>query len=215
MWRIIGGLGALIFAWYALASFLAFHAMFDRSNLLSGTWHHGLIAQPPARWVQISVCLEETTLPMNEVFPRSEGLLLDLFNSDVMTEPAVTRARKMARTDLATAATPGSLPVDDLWADLSVVTLAAHEIRAAAMREQLFRELRRITSSDGSIIVVEHLRNLAAFIAFGPGLFHFHPRSEWIRLAKQAELSLQSETSITPFVHVFRFTPDKMTEGDE
>ena len=35
--RCAGTLSALIATWYAVASFLAFHAMFDRSRLLSGS----------------------------------------------------------------------------------------------------------------------------------------------------------------------------------
>src|SRR5690348_5577314 len=61
--RWAGAIAAGAAAWYAAASFLAFHWMFDRSELLSGSWLRQELAQMPARWVQINVGLEETTLP--------------------------------------------------------------------------------------------------------------------------------------------------------
>src|SRR5690606_3910952 len=100
--------------------------------------------------------------------------------------------------------TVSAIAVDDAWADLVVVTLAAHEVRDPAAREQLFRELRRISAPTGRIILVEHLRNPAALLAFGPGFFHFLPRSEWISLCDRTGLQIESERDITPFVHVFR-----------
>ncbi|HUE71782.1 MAG TPA: hypothetical protein VMP01_12925, partial [Pirellulaceae bacterium] len=92
--RWLGGVGALIAGWFAGASFWAFHAMFDRSELLGGQWLKEELPQLPARWVQINVGLEETSLPLDRVFPGAEGKMLDLYNPAVMTEPAVTRARQ-------------------------------------------------------------------------------------------------------------------------
>jgi SAM-dependent methyltransferase len=201
--RLAGAIFATVAAWYAVASFTAFHWMFDRSPLLAGLWLRDELPSPPKRWIQLSVCLEETTLPMEAVFPNVEGRTLDLYDPQVMTEPAVARA-KQAKGDSGASATVSAIAVDDGWADLVVVTLAAHEVRDAVAREQLFRELRRITAPTGRVILIEHLRNPAAFLAFGPGLFHFLPRREWLRLCDRIGLKIESERDITPFVHVFR-----------
>lgn len=207
--RITGGFVVIIAFWYALASFFAFHLMFDRSNLLSGEWLFALVSDNSRRWVQIGIFLEETTLPLGKLFPNAEGRSFDLFDSKVTTEPAIARARKLSVGSGATAVSADALPATDDWSDLTVVMLAAHEIRDRDQREKLFGELHRITSAGGSVILIEHLRNLAAFSAFGPvGFFHFYPRREWIRLAELADLKLQREFSITPFVHVFAFTPE-------
>lgn len=203
--RWFGGAGAAVAAWYSGASFGAFHWMFDRSELLRGDWLKEEIPQTPGRWVQINVGLEETTLPLSEVFPGSEGKQLDLFNPTVMTEPAVTRARQQHADAAAEVAQPDSLPVDERWADLVVVTLAAHEIRDAEKRACFFDELRRIVTPAGRVVVAEHLHDMAAVLAFGPGIFHFFPRGEWLRLGSRANLELVRERSITPFIRVFVF----------
>lgn len=199
----------IIAFWYASASFIAFHLMFDRSNLLSGEWLSALISGNPRRWAQISIFLEETTLPLGELFPHAEGRSFDLFDSKVTTEPAIARARELSAGlgAVAVAVSADALPVADDWADLTVVMLAAHEIRDRVRREKLFGELHRITSEGGTVILIEHLRGFAAFAAFGPiGFLHFYPRKEWIRLAELADLKLRREFSITPFVRVFAFT---------
>ncbi|HUE69526.1 MAG TPA: methyltransferase domain-containing protein, partial [Pirellulaceae bacterium] len=142
-------------------------------------------------------------LPLDRVFPGAEGKMLDLYNPAVMTEPAVTRARQHTSDVAAFAVDPEALPVDDAWADLVVVTLAAHEIRDGKKRERFFHELRRIVSLEGRVVVVEHLRDLAAALAFGPGILHFFPHGEWLRLGKLAGLAVERERRITAFVRVF------------
>jgi SAM-dependent methyltransferase len=211
--RWLGGAGAAIAGWFACASFYAFHSMFDRSELLGGEWLKEELPQAPARWVQINVGLEETTLPLGEVFPGAEGKLLDLYNPAVMTEPAVTRARQQKADVAAIVVQPESLPIEDGWAELVVVTLAAHEIRDGQKRERFFQELRRIASQEGRVVVVEHLRDLAAALAFGPGIFHFFPRGEWLRLGSRVSLEVERERRITPFVRVFVYRCSKAPQN--
>lgn len=201
--RWLGGLGAAVAGWFACGSFWAFHAMFDRSNLLRGEWLKEEIPSFPQRWVQINVGLEETSLPLDRVFPEAEGKMLDLYNPAIMTEPAVSRAKQTASGAAAAPLDPEALPLEDACADLVVITLAAHEIRDQQKRERFFHELRRVVSADGRVVVVEHLRDLAAALAFGPAIVHFFPRQEWLRLGKLTGLAVERERRITPFVRVF------------
>lgn len=201
--RLLAAAGATVAAWFACASFWAFHSMFDRSELLSGQWLAQELPQAPRRWVQVNAGLEETTLPLNDLFSRAEGKTLDLYDPAIMTEPAITRVRQQTADRSAIAIQPEALPVADGWAELVVVMLAAHEIRDGQKRQRFFEELRRIVSETGKVIVVEHLRDLAAALAFGPGIFHFFLRGEWLRLGSRAGLEVERERRITPFVRVF------------
>lgn len=202
--RVIACSASVIAAWYAVASFLAFHMMFDRPELLSGSWLHRCVADPPKSCTQISVCVEETTLPIESLFPTAHCTNLDLFDDSVMTGPAITRAKKGKETgSVVTRASPDHLPLKDKSTELTIVTLAAHEVRDQRLRQKLFKELARITEDHGRVVIVEHLRNVPAALAFGPGLFHFYPRSTWIELAASTGLNVESEFDVTPFVHVF------------
>jgi len=84
--------------------------------------------------------------------------------------------------------------------------LAAHEIRSRKGRESLFNEVRRIVAPQGRVVLVEHLRDFIAAITFGPGVFHFFPRREWIDLTCAA-FELEQEFPITSFVRVFVLRP--------
>ena len=201
--RWLGACGAALAGWYACASFLAFHWMFDRSELTRGEWLARELDPAPGRWVRINAGLEETSAPLHEVFPEAEGKVLDIYDPASMTEPAITRARQQQGGMAAIRAQSDALPVEDAWGDLVFVMLAAHEIRNRSARERFFRELARIVSPQGKVVVVEHLRDLAAVLAFGPGVFHFFPRTEWLRLGSLAGLEVERELRITPFVRVF------------
>lgn len=201
--RYVCLVGAIVALWYAMASFLAFHVMFDRPDFLSGEWLSDCVVQSPKTCVQLSVCVDETTLPISRVFPNAEYIELDLFDDSVMTEPAIARAKQEAGEAASIVAKPDALPLSDDVSELTIVTLAAHEVRDPQKRKSLFLELSRITAPNGRLIVAEHLRNIPAALAFGPGLFHFYPRTTWVTLARESQFKIESEFNITPFFHVF------------
>ncbi|WP_417387143.1 class I SAM-dependent methyltransferase [Gimesia sp.] len=201
--RYLGLLAAVVATWYTIASFVAFHVMFDHSDFLSGEWLTRCVEQSPNTCVQLSVCVEETTLPISKVFASADYIELDLFDESVMTEPAIARAKQKAGDSPSIVAKPEALPLTDHTSELTVVTLAAHEVRDPSQREALFQELSRITAPGGRLIIVEHIRNLPAAAVFGPGLFHFYPRTTWTTLAQKTKLRIESEFDITPFFHVF------------
>jgi hypothetical protein len=70
----------------------------------------------------------------------------------------------------------------------------------------MFRELHRILTVRGRIIVAEHLRDWANALAFGPGALHFHSRRSWKHCFARTGFAVEREFSITPFVHVFVLT---------
>lgn len=207
--RLAAACAAIVSTWFACASFLAFFMMFDRSNFLLGQWLTRCVDQSPSTCVQLSVCLEETTLPIKTVFPAAICTNLDVFDDQTMTEPAIARAKKEIDSSITTRANPLALPIPDGASELTVVTLAAHEIRNPRLRQALFGELSRITQSRGRVAIAEHLRNIYAACAFGPGMFHFYPHSEWIKQANLAGLRIHSEFDITPFIHIFVFEHDQ------
>jgi ubiquinone/menaquinone biosynthesis C-methylase UbiE len=83
---------------------------------------------------------------------------------------------------------------------------AAHELRRAKDREQLFEECARVLRPGGRLILVEHLRDAANTAVFGPGAWHFLPRAEWLRLAAHAGLRPEAERRIAGLVTALAFT---------
>jgi SAM-dependent methyltransferase len=197
-WAAVAGMAVAL--WFSCASFLAFHWIFDRSELTRWDWLRSL-GPPPARWVHVNAGLDETQAPLARLFPGAEGRDVDIFDPASMTAPTLARAREKRGRD-ALGARPGALPIETGWADGVYVVLAAHEVRDAREREKLFGELRRIVRPDGRLVLIEHPRNLAGALAFGPGVVHFLPMAEWSRLAALTGFRLESERAMSPFVRV-------------
>ncbi len=55
----------------------------------------------------------------------------------------------------------------------------------------------------GQILLVEHLRDWANFIAFGPGFLHFHSEQDWQRSISDSGLRVEQDFRVTPFVRCF------------
>lgn len=204
--RVLAVAGVTVALWFACASLFAFHWIFDRSPLTRWDWIREL-GPAPARWVHLNAGLNETHAPIARLFPGSEGRDVDIFDPESMTAPTLARARARGGRDGA-GARPGALPVDSGWADAVYVVLAAHEVRDPAAREELFRELRRILAPNGRLVLIEHPRNLAGALAFGPGVLHFLPMPVWSRLAAGNGLRLLQERAMSPFVCVRVLAPD-------
>ena len=212
--RFAAAFGAFIAAWLASASFLAAHWVFDRSELTRWHWLARECDPAPAKWVHINAGLEETHAPLDEIFPASEGKVLDIYDPQSMSEPAIARARNQKPVAPGITTRSDALPVDTGWAESVFLLMTAHEIRDPGERDSFFRELARILAPGGRVILVEHLRDGANAAAFGPGVFHFLPRSEWLRLAQVAGLEVEREMQFTPFVRVFFYRHDPtMSEG--
>ena len=87
--------------------------------------------------------------------------------------------------------------------DTIFAIFAAHEIRDEAERIAFFKELRRVLEKGGAILVTEHLRNGANFLAYQIGFLHFYARPAWLRVFRQAGLQLVKQVNHTPFITTF------------
>jgi SAM-dependent methyltransferase len=137
-------------------------------------------------------------------FPGANFQTLDIFDPQVMTEPSISIARRIKSFPVhAAAAHYDALPCASGSFEAAFLFFAAHELRRHDQRVLLFKEVARIVMPGGSIILVEHARDLWNFLAFGPGAFHFFSQRVWRSATFEAGLIVHSHRSITPFVHVY------------
>jgi SAM-dependent methyltransferase len=200
-------------AYWPLASLIVSHWVYDRSPLRRWTWiADALRGRPPARWISLHAGVDEATPALRRMFAGADGRVFDIFDPGEMTEPSIARARH-----LSSAAEPSeradwrNVPVADESVDAAMLLLAAHELRTHGARATLFAEVRRTLRPGGRIVLAEHLRDAANFLAFGPGFLHFHSRVAWLAAAREAGLEVEREFRITPFVAVFVFTSPAAT----
>jgi len=197
---IMAGVAAAVL--WSASSLLVSHWVYDRSLLKQWEWLASLLPQKPQHWTSIHAGLDETFGALAQVFSADGGAVLDIYDAAEMTEPSIVRARRLSLDRAATLADFRSLPLPDTSQDAVFLIFAAHELRRPESRLRFFKEIARALVPGGRVVLVEHLRDLSNFLAFGPGFLHFLPRREWLRLAAAADLAVREERRITPFVEV-------------
>jgi SAM-dependent methyltransferase len=198
-WAMLAwALVALADTWLLL-SLVVSHVIYDRSAVARGGW---LDASTATAVAIFHLGQDEASVHTARLLPAANRQTFDVFDPTRSGSPSLRRARALAnQTSLA--ATLDQLPLADGQVDLGLVIFAAHEIRHDATRAVFFRELARIISPSGRVLVVEHLRDGWNLLAYGPGAFHFLSRSTWLRTFAQAGLRVAQETSLTPWVRRF------------
>jgi SAM-dependent methyltransferase len=191
--------GAAVALAWSIVSLLVSLYVYDRSELVGGAWMTRLVASNGS-WATVHAGLD-AEVALDAVMTGPCVGRLDIFDPAFMTAPSISRARhRTAPAHAAVSCSPTALVLADGSCDAVVVAFTAHEIRDRRARERFFEELTRILRPGGKVVIVEHLRDLANLLAFGPGFFHFLPRREWLRLASHVPLSVASELRITPWV---------------
>jgi len=199
------GVGAIL--WSALSLWVS-HYVYDRSPLAQGRWVQALLPERVERWVAIDAGLDAEVV-LDGVLPGACLARLDLYDGDVVRAASVRRARATTqRAHVAIAAKATALPLESGSCDLVVVVFSAHEVRLSAHREAFFTELARVLRVGGRALVIEHLRDVMNFVAFGPGFMHFLARREWLRLGEHAALRVAAETRVTPWVMALALEKD-------
>jgi len=195
----LAGAGYFLFGSLAVSFWI-----YDHSDLYRWGWlPRALGGNQFRRLIFCHSGFDETSQALRERL-TGEWVVLDHFNREQMTEPSIRRARVLYPP------TPGTLPcsaskwpVEDHSAEIVFGLLAIHELRSEAERTAWFREAARCLDQAGRVVLVEHPRDVANFVAFGPGFLHFHSPASWRRCWEGAGLRKVDEFRITPCVRVF------------
>ena len=196
-------IGAIVAMWL-IASLVVSWIVYDRSRLMDWDWVLQALGFTPAAWINLHAGHDPASQVLHRIFPEAHGRVFDIYDANEMPESSIAIARKLAQN--AIAAEPADyrhLPLTKGTVDVAMLLLSAHELRSDAARSALFAELRRVLGPGGRVVVAEHLRNWANFLAFGPGFLHFHSRRTWLRCFSRHRFDVHSEFSITPFVRIF------------
>ena len=225
--RVIFFFAAAFVLLQTVLSLLASHWVYDRSALKD--WRFllelvpahlsvnagklGLCGEPGSgsqsdvesslRIVSVHSGYDETSGVLHQLFEKADIATIDLFSALGRREPSIVRARKLYPPSAKSICeTVIDWPLADSSVDLILIAFAAHEIRDSAQRVLLFQQARQVLKQNGRIVFVEHVRDFANFVAFGPGFMHFLPLAEWIRCAAQSNLKIAKQYRITPLVAV-------------
>ena len=178
--------------------------IYDFSSLYNLSWLNNLPIKNNGKIVNINAGFDETSNLLKSKFANLELIVLDFYDPTKHTEVSIKRARKAYPPFPNTQQVkPTDLPLQDNSADKIFAILSAHEIRNEEERKSFFQELRRVLSPTGQIIVTEHLRDTANFLAYNIGAFHFHSKASWLNAFESSGLRVVEEIKITPFITTF------------
>jgi SAM-dependent methyltransferase len=203
--RPVAAAAIAIALFWSAASLVASYWVYDRSELTAWTWLRDELGPSPRRWLNVHAGFDQTTRALEEIFPAEHRATWDIYRPDRMTEPSIRRARE-------TQGLPGQAPSEPPtleegpW-DACFLIFAAHELRRPEDRRGIFSDLRRRLAPGGHLVLVEHVRDLANAIAYGPGALHFFPAGEWRSAARDSGFSVCRERRMTPFVRFFLLAP--------
>jgi ubiquinone/menaquinone biosynthesis C-methylase UbiE len=213
VYAIASMVAALLFAFHPVFGMMALvpillsvgasYCVYDNSALRNMDWLKE-IAPSPQNILNVTAGYDEVTNKLKSSFANAEISVVDFLPATGVKTASITRASQYFPTSQPVASgTRSNWPRPDNGYELVLLWFAAHEARAAKMRDELFGECNRVVSQNGVIVIVEHLRNGANFCAYGPGARHFFPETEWRRSIHDAQLQIKKEFGITPFVKVF------------
>lgn len=197
---VLAGAGYFMFVSLGVA-----HLIYDRSDLYRMAWlDRALGGTSVDTAVFCHTGLDEVSEAVRAKLGGVEWHTLDHFEPARMTEPSIQRARRLYPPAPGTLAAPfDRWPLESGSADVVFGLLAIHEFRTEDERTAWFREARRCLEPGGRIVLAEHLRDPANFIAFGPGFLHFHSAASWRRCWEGAGFRAIDGFPVTPWIRFF------------
>jgi SAM-dependent methyltransferase len=184
--------------------------VYDFSGYYNFNWlkNLNLTDSKDTQILNINAGFDETSFIIKNLFPESDLKVFDFYNSKQHTEPAIIRARKVSLVYPNTQQIiSNAIPLKDNSVDYIFLLSAVHEIRTQEEKVQFLKECHRVCKSNGSVIMVEHLRDFPNFVAFSIGFTHFFSKKIWQKAFKEAGFSSFNETKFTPFMSVFNSCP--------
>jgi len=187
-----------------ILSLVVSYYIYDYSDIYRLHWLNSLTINPGSRLVNIHAGFDETSALLTTKYNHSELAVYDFYNPSLHTEASLERARKAYPAYYGTIkVSTSAIPLEPSTIDCVFLIFSAHEIRNMDERILFFKQLQRALKPNGRIVVTEHLRDAANFMAYTIGYFHFFSKTNWLRVFKEGGLTLEQETKITPFISTF------------
>lgn len=181
------------------------HWVYDRSDLYRWDWlKRALPSEKPGHAIFCHSGFDEASVDLKNKLEVPTWTVLDHYDPQKMTEASIRRARRLfPPTAETTHSAFDRWPLADQTADVVFGLLAIHELRSEHERSAWFAEARRCLKPGGQVVIVEHTRDLANFLAFGPGFLHFHSATSWRRCWRREGFREIGEFRLTPWLRVF------------
>ena len=196
----MAGVGALSLT--AAAVFVTWR-VFGANSTARWDWVRSVSARS-TRWLNLTTGFDDSTGRLQAIVD-GVGRTIDVFDPTMAHDAPLRRARDaFPPAGLTVPVAALAAVVEPASAETVFLLMSAHETHGHE-RHALFAAARHALGSGGRVVLVEHLRDRANILAFGPGAWHFSPRNDWLRSASDAGLVLLDEQRLDPWVSGFVF----------
>lgn len=180
--------------------------VYDFSKYYTFNWLDKLKLKNLKHIANINAGFDETSHIIKHKFPEANLKVFDFYNEKKHTEKAIIRARKASNIYPNTLTIPSNnIPLKTNSMDAVFLLSTVHEIRSNEEKIIFLKECYRVCKPNGHVIMVEHLRDTANFIAFSVGFTHFFTKKTWLKVFKKANFKIKQEYKFTPFMSIFNF----------
>jgi len=194
-------LGVLVILWITVISLVVSYYIYDFSDLYQLKWLDNMDGKEV---LNINAGFDETSQIIQKQFKTVTLTICDFYDPDKHTEVSIKRAREVHPPQPNTIGIETEqLPFKMQTFDKTLVIFAAHEIRNKTERTQFFKELNRVTKSNGQIVLTEHLRDWKNGLVYSFGCLHFYSKRTWKKTFNDANLVIKQEIKTTPFITTF------------
>jgi hypothetical protein len=178
--------------------------VYDYSPLYSFHWLDPLLPHKTGHALNIHAGFDETSEGLLARYPGFSLEVVDFYDPLRHTERSIKRARRAQPTFPGTrTASAADLRLPAQYYKEIFLILAVHEIRDRNERVTFLEQLKTALTHDGTIIVVEHARDLANFLAYSVGFLHFLPIRQLRGDFTAAGLEIRHHSRITPSIRVY------------
>lgn len=191
--QVAWGLGAF---WW-VASLVGSHWIYDRSGVAQGAWLDGIDPGSIRTVAVLHAGQDEASVHVRRRLPGADVAVFDFFDADVNQESSLLRARIESAGAVVAPWREAHGPYD-----LICLVFAAHEVREPHRLAAFLRDVGGRLAPEGRLLLVEHFRDLANTVIYGPGVRHFLPPGLWRRAMGDADLKVTALRTITPFITV-------------
>lgn len=194
-----GATGLVVVLVYGvIASLAATWWVYDGSSMSNWQWVAEELAGAPT-WVLVHAGFDESGGMLTTLLgePTAE---VDIGPPVGFEAGSLRRARHLLGAS-GRHLSDGRVPLPASSVDAVVCLFAVHEVRNAKLESAIFAEFARCLRPAGKLLLVEHTRDLANFMVFGPATLHFASARRWKRAILASGLCIASDQRQALFVH--------------
>ena len=203
----------IVILYFFGASIWAGHRLYDDAAYVSAILDLAEIS-PQDTFAHISLGLKRTAVDLSRVLTTGKVIIIDVYNPQLVPGKTLLRARQLDQSNEELQildprlswreGTIDLIPLPDKSTPLVTMVETLSEFWQPGDQMCLLKEIYRILTPNGRLILVEKTLTLANFFAFGPESLRLNSAAKWSEILTKAGFSNIEQRTLYDMVQIFR-----------